>query len=47
MANSREGEVLNNFSKQVKNAQVREGIAFRMQHETELEAKLTQWVKGM
>jgi flavodoxin len=47
MANSREGDVLNNFSKQVKNAQVREGIAFRMQSETELEAKLTQWVKGM
>jgi flavodoxin len=47
MANSTEGEVLNNFKKQVKNGQVREGIAFRMQTETQVETKITQWVNGL
>jgi hypothetical protein len=47
MANSNEGAVLSNFGKQVKNARVVEGIAFRMQTETEVESKLTQWINGM
>jgi flavodoxin len=47
MANSNEGNVLSNFEEKVKNAQVREGIAFRMQSETEVEPKLTQWVRGL
>jgi flavodoxin len=47
MANSREGEVLSNFGKQVKNAQVKQGITFRMQNETELETKLAHWVNGI
>ena len=47
MANSNEGEVLNHFKKKVKNGQVKEGIAFRMKNETELELKITQWVSGL
>jgi flavodoxin len=47
MANSREGDVLIHFGEKVINAQVKEGIAFRMQSETEVEEKLTQWVKGL
>ena len=47
MANSNEGEVLNNFERQIKNAHVREGIAFRMQTETQVETKLTQLVNSM
>jgi flavodoxin len=47
MANSREGEVLKHFGEKAKNARVREGIAFRMQSETQLEAKLAQWVNGL
>jgi len=47
MANSNEGEVLTNFENKVKNAQVREGIALRMRDETEVKAKITQWVNGL
>jgi flavodoxin len=47
MANSNEGAVLSNFGKQVKNARVVEGIAFRMKTETEVESKLTQWINAM
>ena len=47
MANSNEGGVLTYFENKVKNAQVRQGIAFRMQSETELESKITQWVHGL
>jgi len=47
MANSNEGQVLTNFENKVKNGQVRQGIALRMQNETEVEAKITQWVNGL
>jgi flavodoxin len=47
MANSNERDVLKDFGEKVQNAQVREGIAFRMQSETEVEEKLTQWVNGL
>jgi len=47
MANSNAGEVLNNFGKQVKNGQVREGISFNMRDETQFKKKITQWVNDM
>jgi flavodoxin len=47
MANSNEGQVLTHFENKVKNGQVRQGIAFRMRNETEVEAKITQWVNGL
>jgi len=47
LANNFEGQVLNHFARQVRNAQVREGIAFRTTTETRLEARLTQWVNAM
>ena len=47
LANNFEGQVLNHFARQVRNAQVREGIAFRTTTETQLEARLTQWVNNM
>jgi len=47
MANSNEGEVLTNFENKVKNGQVKEGIALRMRDETEVEAKITEWVNGL
>jgi flavodoxin len=47
MANASEGEVLSNFEKQVKNGRVREGIAFRVLTETQVEPKITQWVNDM
>ena len=47
MANSNTGEVLARFENKIKNGQVREGIALRMQNETEAASKITQWVKGL
>ena len=47
MANSNERDVLSNFKKLVKNAKVRDGIAFRMRDETEVESKITQWVNAI
>ena len=47
LANNFEGQVLNRFAALVRNAQVREGIAFRTITERQLEARLTQWVNGM
>jgi flavodoxin len=47
MANSNEREVLALFENKVKNGQVREGIAFRMRDEAEVESKITQWVNGL
>jgi flavodoxin len=47
MANSNEGQVLTLFEDKVKNGQVRQGIALRMQDETEVAAKITQWVNGL
>jgi len=47
LANNFEGQVLNRFAGLIRNAQVREGIAFRTTTETRFEARLTQWVNGM
>jgi len=47
IANNFEGQVLNHFARQVRNAQVREGISFRTTRETQFEARLTQWVHNM
>jgi len=47
MANSNEGQVLTLFENKVINGQVKEGIALRMQDETEVESKITQWVNGL
>ena len=47
MANSNERDVLSLFKSKVRNGQVREGIAFRMQDETEVESKITQWLSGL
>ena len=47
MANSNERDILAHFGSKVKNAQVREGIAFRMKTETEVQSKITQWVNGL
>ena len=47
MANSNEGQVLTHFENKVKNGQVKEGIALRMRDETEVEAKITEWVNGL
>ena len=47
LANNFEGQVLNHFARLARNAQVREGIAFRTTTETRLEARLTQWVQNM
>ena len=47
LANNFEGQILNHFARLVRNAQVREGIAFRTITETRLEARLTQWVNNM
>jgi len=47
MANSNEGQVLTHFENKVKNGQVRQGIALRMRNETEVAAKITQWVNGL
>jgi flavodoxin len=47
MANSNEGQVLTHFENKVKNGQVRQGIALRMRNETEVSAKITQWVNGL
>jgi len=47
MANSNEGNVLSLFAAKVTNGQVKEGIAFRMRDETEVEAKITQWVNAL
>jgi len=47
LANNFEGQVLNHFARLVRNAQVREGIAFRTTTERRLEARLTEWVNNM
>ena len=47
MANSNEGQILTLFENKVINGQVKEGIALRMQDETEVESKITQWVNGL
>jgi len=47
MANSNEGNVLSLFAAKVTNGEVKEGIAFRMRDETEVEAKITQWVNAL
>jgi len=47
LANNFEGQVLNHFARQIRNAQVREGISFRTTTETQFEARLTRWVNNM
>ena len=47
MANTNEGPVLDNFEQQVRNGQVREGIAFRMATEAEVQTRITQWANNL
>jgi flavodoxin len=47
MANSNEGPIMSNFESKVRNAQIKEGISFRMRDEKEMAPKLIRWVNSL